>query len=385
MSYRRHKMMNGIPGRQIEFIQGNGTQYIITDLTINENTDAVEIDFALNPYIQHNCRIISGNSVDTQTLCLNSSGTFEYRYFYQHASWPSCNFEASIDRVVIKVDYKNRKIFKNNIATEDAMTLNGVDYRSLPPLRIGYGSDGNSLHMNFKLFAFKFWRNDKLIFDGVPIEIGGVGYLYDKVRRKKYGNDGSGMFILSSNLPYDSEIEYLESSGPGCYIDTGIIVDSSTYNLFRFGVSKTHAEAGGDIRFIQSFTSSPYGVAQSFITDEEKVRTRWGKSNATELPVSKGDIVDIYNTGGYEVTKNVKTGYGLNATIGNQFSQTDTMKLLSLGYARLYCARIGNLDLTPVRIGQVGYMYDRNSGQLFAQQGNGEPFILGRDQNLQII
>jgi hypothetical protein len=35
-------------------------------------------------------------------------------------------------------------------------------------------------------------------------------------------------------------------------------------------------------------------------------------------------------------------------------------------------------DFIPVRVGDVGYMYDRVSGQLFGNAGTGE-FVLGTD------
>ena len=35
-------------------------------------------------------------------------------------------------------------------------------------------------------------------------------------------------------------------------------------------------------------------------------------------------------------------------------------------------------DFIPVRVGQVGYMYDRVSGELFGNDGTGD-FILGPD------
>lgn len=38
------------------------------------------------------------------------------------------------------------------------------------------------------------------------------------------------------------------------------------------------------------------------------------------------------------------------------------------------------LDLIPVRVGNVGYMYDKVSGQLFGNAGTGD-FILGPDVN----
>jgi hypothetical protein len=37
-------------------------------------------------------------------------------------------------------------------------------------------------------------------------------------------------------------------------------------------------------------------------------------------------------------------------------------------------------DFIPVRVGQVGYMYDKISGQLFSNAGTGN-FILGADKN----
>ena len=39
------------------------------------------------------------------------------------------------------------------------------------------------------------------------------------------------------------------------------------------------------------------------------------------------------------------------------------------------------LDLIPVRVGDVGYMYDRVSGQLFGNQGTGD-FIIGPDKTI---
>jgi hypothetical protein len=38
----------------------------------------------------------------------------------------------------------------------------------------------------------------------------------------------------------------------------------------------------------------------------------------------------------------------------------------------------GEVDLIPVRVGDVGYMYDKVSGKLFGNQGTGE-FVLGSD------
>ena len=52
---------------------------------------------------------------------------------------------------------------------------------------------------------------------------------------------------------------------------------------------------------------------------------------------------------------------------------------------RIYSAKISQgsnitMDLIPVRIGQIGYMYDKVSGQLFGNDGTGS-FTLGPDKS----
>ena len=378
--FRRRLMVGGIPGHQIEFIQGTGTQYLITNLHINEDTDAVEIEFALNNDIVTDSRLISGDTVDTPTVCLDSN--LKYRYYKATNNWPLCGIDSTTNRTVIKVDYKNNKIYHNGIVALDDIGLSGREFSE--PLCIGFGSNGNDFHMNFKLYGFKFWRNDKLVFDGIPIELGGEGYLYDKIGRKKYSNEGSGRFICSIELPYDSDIEYLESSGDGCYIDTGAIVNSSTYFKIRYGISKTHAEQNKDARYVhaqESSLGSSY-VINCFLTGTEEIRVRWGQTASCNLKVYKNDILTLEKSGNYANNKNNTKGTLQGVQIGSTFPISVPICLLSQGSGRIYFAKIGNLDLTPVRIGQVGYMYDRNSGQLYAQQGEGQPFILGPDINI---
>jgi hypothetical protein len=52
---------------------------------------------------------------------------------------------------------------------------------------------------------------------------------------------------------------------------------------------------------------------------------------------------------------------------------------MRLYYFKIYSNNGLVRDLIPVRVGQVGYMYDKVSGQLFGNSGTGE-FILGADK-----
>ena len=50
-----------------------------------------------------------------------------------------------------------------------------------------------------------------------------------------------------------------------------------------------------------------------------------------------------------------------------------------ISYCKLYDNNILVRDLIPVRIGAVGYFYDRVSGQLFGNSGTGA-FVIGPDK-----
>lgn len=74
----------------------------------------------------------------------------------------------------------------------------------------------------------------------------------------------------------------------------------------------------------------------------------------------------------------------LNSPSGE--TNTSTLKLLhakflgKIYYFKFVENNITKLDLIPVRIGQVGYLFDRVSGSLFGNNGTGT-FIIGPDKS----
>lgn len=52
----------------------------------------------------------------------------------------------------------------------------------------------------FKLYSFKWIKGDKTILDLIPVRIGSVGYMYDRVSGKLFGNSGTGHFILGPDI-----------------------------------------------------------------------------------------------------------------------------------------------------------------------------------------
>lgn len=187
----------------------------------------------------------------------------------------------------------------------------------------------------------------------------------------------------TSDRPHAAFVEYLESTGTQ-WIDTGITASTEVRPLeiaFAAIPSKTYDAnnsyffGGGDS------TSSGYG----FILRENKgslVSVGFGWSKI--LTLWNRPHIDPYDvvTQAWYFQLN---GYGYNTlSFHETYSCTFALFGRNIGGivtpcpVRIYFAKIGELDLLPVRIGNEGFMLDTVSGELFANQGTGS-FILGPD------
>ena len=50
-------------------------------------------------------------------------------------------------------------------------------------------------------YYVKFWdNNNNLVRDFIPVRVGNTGYIYDRVTRKLFGNQGTGSFLLGPDV-----------------------------------------------------------------------------------------------------------------------------------------------------------------------------------------
>ena len=180
---------------------------------------------------------------------------------------------------------------------------------------------------------------------------------------------------------YDAEIEYLESNGTQ-WIDTKIECSSSvqlitkgkfTQNIYdeNFGALNT----SGTQRFhfgiyedkfifgvgsIYNYTT-PYDLnIHTFVLDG----SGYGKLDNTSYTLRR-----------FDDTKKLK----IYLFVRNTTNQATTHAYFQLFSQQIFINNILVFDAIPVRVGQVGYLYDKVSGRLFGNKGTGE-FILGPDK-----
>ncbi len=192
-------------------------------------------------------------------------------------------------------------------------------------------------------------------------------------RRRAYGG---------KSLPYDAEIEYLQSTGAYIVIPYGI--DSTTNMRVEFIIGNTKND-----RFVFG-SSDGWEVNMTMLGADISYSLRCGTGRVVAVPSSYAP----FNSKNIFIKNGVNISLGSYSHTSRNYSKTIEKTILFAGTSngenamsagnnvRIYSFYMSNaeycIDLIPVRKDGVGYMYDRVSKQLFGNAGTGS-FILGPD------
>ena len=230
-----------------------------------------------------------------------------------------------------------------------------------------------------------------------PVHTNGVFELYGFVIENEAQGEPDQLaagFINSRAvpLPFDAEVEYLQSSGTQ-YIDTGVIPTSATRVQCAFLLtsvpSDTFAVAFGAFKS-QSETS---GFAL-FLNNTVPVQARTGGLGKPNI-ISAFSVAKDFN---YEVYLAFNTlrvnGQSYSPSQNNTWTSLSSNMYIFSGsvayesrrripgrfyYFKIWQGDVLVRDYIAVRKSGVGYMYDQVSGQLFGNAGTGA-FIVGPDK-----
>ena len=182
-------------------------------------------------------------------------------------------------------------------------------------------------------------------------------------------------------LPYDAEVEYLESSGTQ-WINIGYTKSQCPYFSLDIQPLITYVD-----KAMFGAYNSGYSVQQYL------GRWRWFDNGWTLTDIH----VDITRT--TNITKNAngwfvdgeitKTSSGLTGDLSlflfganaNNASihRSESLRVNQLSLFDKNSSLVA--DFIPIRKGNIGYMYDRVSGQLFGNAGTGA-FVIGPDKTI---
>lgn len=190
-----------------------------------------------------------------------------------------------------------------------------------------------------------------------------------------------GSNLIWNSIPYDAEIEYLESSGTQ-WIDT-LIHPTTGYGFELYGgftAFNNNEFFGGGNNYdnglgICTHGSGTYGI----VVGTTEVCTLSAINNVMHLFLVNSDgTVYIDNEYKGQSTTSMPDGnYTMNIF---RHSATKVTQAEKIYYCKIFNNESLVFDGIPVRKDGVGYMFDKVSKTLFENKGTGD-FILGPDKS----
>lgn len=190
--------------------------------------------------------------------------------------------------------------------------------------------------------------------------------------------------------PYDAEIEYLQGDKTA-FIDSGFVPGVDSVLEIDYMIPSNYGSASWDtIADVNPDDNTSRGMgirlSGSYISTVNLFcfNSAYSQGNISSTTdqrhhaVVKQNVVQLDET-----TKTISSvSYANTHSIylfAENYNGTSRRKCACRIYScRLYDGQTLMRDFVPVRVGQVGYMFDRVSGQLFGNAGTGS-FVLGPD------
>jgi hypothetical protein len=197
---------------EVEYLQSSGTQRIFFDnYTANPNTEyylTLKFDNKTSNWSSANKNIYSGVTTGGDTGCAfsvnfggNTSQTttlfwWTNKTYQSGASVKSKDYGSTILSNKNTIHYTNGNINYGgtNFAVTTKTTTNGQG------LTLFGSTDASFSAYNMYVYSFKIIENSIVIHDYIPVRKGAVGYMYDKISGKLFGNSGSGSFTLGNDI-----------------------------------------------------------------------------------------------------------------------------------------------------------------------------------------
>lgn len=173
----------------IQFLQSTGTQYIDTGITPSTNT---KIQFKFRN-IEVTGNVIIGY--------LGAGDSNDWRFFNasSKAYFDITNSRIYGGTISANVDYEleiGNYYVKNLLTNANIVSGTSKTYTGNRTIRL----NGDASYSKNRFYYVKIFDGNNLIKDFIPVRIGSVGYMYDKVSGQLFANNGTGNFTLGPDL-----------------------------------------------------------------------------------------------------------------------------------------------------------------------------------------
>lgn len=183
----------GLPyDAEVEYLRTTGTQYINTLLTLTADTTTIACEFQ--------CKINTLGTPSKMYVHSVPNGGFQVYTSGNNILNQSASLAVTTSTVYT--------VIASSSDTQRAIRVNGTlgthnfnrSVKDGNPIFI-LGTSYSAVDCSYAdFYYFKLFRNNVLIFDGIPVRVGTVGYMYDRVSGQLFGNAGTGSFVLGPDV-----------------------------------------------------------------------------------------------------------------------------------------------------------------------------------------
>ena len=363
----------------VEYLQSTGTQYIDTGITPTATTGIhiyAECSNTTDSFIV-GLRDTTGNT--RWSIGHSSSG-----FYYGYGTYQNSGLTGNIAELWL--NYKNDKKFKASYnGTTKTLDLPTLSFTPSNNIRL-FGSAGvNASYSKWsgKLYYAEITNNSYANRTFIPVRIGTTGYMYEKTSKTLYKNAGTGSFTFGYDI---IPVDYLESSGTQ-YIDLPITVQHS-YSL----------SVGGEITALHP-NNNTYSIlsANPYLQFELKFKsysnnintydsTYGNTSTNGEWQAKVGEkqsfeISALYIVSDLTYKHNSRSLYNQDISGFRIFGGYRNANRYPIKFHSIYMEAGGGYlcRLFPVKINNVGYMYDTTSGITYYGNNGTGSFICGKE------
>lgn len=181
---------------EIEYLQSSGTQYITIPI-IPDDTTGMEVDFR-----KTNTKdvYICGMSTSVKNTRFSIGQGSSWKPYYGWGNYYMGSYAIN-ERVLARLNlYNSREFYYEGNGQSQTMTIQST-LSFIPTVEIRlFGSNGITGLFSGKIYYFKVTKGSSLVFDAIPVRVGQVGYMYDKISRTLFGNDGTGSFTYGNDV-----------------------------------------------------------------------------------------------------------------------------------------------------------------------------------------
>lgn len=364
---------------EVEYLESTGTQWIDTgrpvpaDFWFDATIDVTGTDGAYKTLL--GARISSGNQ-DYQFSFQGAGNSFLARYGTSKSQYFS-SLQTGLTRIRVESGgnlYINES-FVRQLGVDSPSTLNMYIFA------LNNNGVASQQAEYIRLYSLKYGGTNEN-HDFIPVRKGAVGYLYDRVSGKLFGNAGTGAFVLGQDVV---PVEYIESHGTE-WIDTGAKKTSGTTVDCTFSLSATNSKAIFGARTSATDLDRLMLMAiGSYFRFDARFQPQIGTPDTTSTFRFQYDGTDAtltnLTTG---TTSTSSTPIGDAATLDISLFGVNTNGIVgSLMLGRMYAFKIWDSgtplrSFLPVRVGTEGAAMDVLTRRIYRNVGTGA-FAYGND------